>query len=100
VDVRVGTTAIPVGLTLSGIVTDAQTNQPISGTIVAANGRSSVSGGDGRYSIAGLSNQTYTLTANHAGYLPFSATLNPALTPSKGIALVFDPASCTSSTLH
>jgi len=55
---------------ISGTVLDKRTNEPIAGVKVSAGccGRSTLTGSDGTYSIAGLADGSYTVKAMKAGY--------------------------------
>lgn len=56
--------------TLSGVVTDSGTAQPIGGATITITGAglTTQSAGDGTYSIAGIAAGTYSVTAAAAGY--------------------------------
>ena len=56
--------------TVSGVVTDADTGQPLPGAtvIVAGTGMGSATAGDGTYTISPLSSGTYTIAASFIGY--------------------------------
>lgn len=57
----------PTGVTITGIVTDAETGEPIAGARVTADGRSVTTGSDGRYSLT-VGIGSYTLSVNSEGY--------------------------------
>jgi hypothetical protein len=75
---------------LTGTVTDAVSNAPVSGAKVAVQGQSATTGADGKYTITGLTNGATTVTSQHQGHLNFSqsvtlsgaTTTNIAMTPS------------------
>ncbi len=56
--------------TLSGLVTDAQTGQPLPGAVVASADGSyrTVSGSDGHYALTGVNDLAFQLTASALGY--------------------------------
>jgi hypothetical protein len=55
---------------LYGVVTDAETNSPLSGATVtlAPGGKTQMTGSDGRYEFLSLEAMQYTLTVQKAGY--------------------------------
>ena len=63
----------PLNGTLSGVVTDSSTGNPISGAAVTVNGVSVSTGADGSYSIE-LAPGNYTVTASKDGYESSSKT--------------------------
>jgi len=65
---------VPLNGTLSGVVTDSSTGNPISGATVTANGVSVSTGADGSYSIE-LAPGTYMVTVSAAGYESSSETV-------------------------
>jgi uncharacterized protein (DUF2141 family) len=56
---------------ISGTVYDKKTNAPIAGARVTASGcsRYAMTGSDGKYTIAGLADDSYTVRAMKSGYL-------------------------------
>jgi hypothetical protein len=69
------TTPTPTIVTLSGTVTDAASGAAVSGAAVAISGKSATTGADGKYSIAGLSPGSATLTVQHQGHDNFSQSV-------------------------
>ena len=53
---------------LTGVVTDAATNKPVSGVKVKVAGRSTKTAGDGKYSIGGINPGGYSVTFSKSGY--------------------------------
>jgi uncharacterized membrane protein len=56
--------------TLHGIVSDTETNEPISGAsvVLAPGGKTKTTGSDGRYEFADLDPAQYTVTVQKTGY--------------------------------
>ncbi|MDR0414251.1 MAG: carboxypeptidase-like regulatory domain-containing protein [Prevotellaceae bacterium] len=56
--------------TLYGVVTDTETNEPVSGVAVTLSpgGRSHTTGSDGAYEFANLDAQQYTITVQKSDY--------------------------------
>lgn len=75
--------------TISGQVTDAN-GQSISGVTLAAGGENAISDGEGRYTLAGLANGSYTVTAGAPNYSfsPNAAAVMIASAPVAGIDFV------------
>lgn len=62
---------------MSGYVRDAGSSAPLAGATVQAQGQSTVSEADGRYSFERLSfDSSLTITARREGYRDYSETLN------------------------
>lgn len=62
--------APPPGTTISGVVVNADTRGPLSGArvVVVEAGKAVITGGDGRFTVAGLAPGRYTLTVSIIGY--------------------------------
>ena len=80
VTVTAGTTTtlnfelIPMNGTISGIVTDSSTGDPISGATVTADGMSAITNSSGHYTISDVPAGTYTVTVSADGYKSSSQT--------------------------
>jgi hypothetical protein len=79
-------------VTLSGTVTDAASGAAISGAAVAIGGKNAATASDGKYSIAGLTAGSASLTVQHQGHNNFSqsvtlsgttATTDVKMTPAR-----------------
>jgi iron complex outermembrane receptor protein len=77
------------GGTVSGRVTDASTQQPLSGVLVTIGTRSVATSPEGRYSIAGVPGGTQTLRASRISYSPVTrqVTVTPGQTTSVDVAM-------------
>jgi choice-of-anchor A domain-containing protein len=88
------------GFSVSGIVRDSETNEPIEGVVLSIPETVQVtSGADGSYKIEGAQDIPFILRAIKDGYLPYQLTINvteeaaayifnPVLTKDKSINLV------------
>ncbi len=76
---------------ISGVVTNAQTSEPVEGVLVTADGASDVTGPDGRYLIDSLLIGNYDVVANRMGYQPDTVTsvgVNTSDTTTVDFALI------------
>jgi TonB-linked SusC/RagA family outer membrane protein len=73
----------PQGIT--GVVRDAQTRQPIAGVAVTVSGtgRGTLSGDDGRFTIAGLATGSHQVSARRLGY---GSTVHPVVVTAGALA--------------
>ena len=84
----------------SGVVSNAQTSQPVMGALVRLGVFGAYTDATGYYHIDGLSNAAYPLSVTRIGYANYNGgSVNPALTPGRNIALTPDPASCPSQSV-
>jgi hypothetical protein len=61
---------------LVGIVTDADTQRPLPKVEIVVGVDSTETGGDGDYSVSGLSSGSYTITATKDNYEAYSAQID------------------------
>jgi len=75
--------------TISGTVTDAGSTAPIAGATVSYSGGSATTDGSGNYTLAGVAEGSYTLTASASGYQSQSrtVTVGPGATATQNFAL-------------
>lgn len=80
---------VPLPATLTGTVTDSVTNQPVSGAAISYSGGSTVTSGSGAYTITGVQEGSYQISASASGYAPVSqsATAGPGQTVTTNIAI-------------
>ncbi|HEY3291666.1 MAG TPA: PKD domain-containing protein, partial [Anaerolineae bacterium] len=84
----------PAATTVTGLVIDNASNQPISGAQVVANtGANTVTGADGRFTFTGIAPGLRSFTVNATGYtsVSFNETLNPGANDLGQIALGGSP---------
>ncbi|HEU4613998.1 MAG TPA: carboxypeptidase regulatory-like domain-containing protein, partial [Kofleriaceae bacterium] len=98
----IGLSAVPATSIISGLVSDASTGAPIAGASIVVEGQSAsaVSGGDGRYTLAGVAGTRVALLVTASGYLsgrfdislpqPGNASFDIALTAVQASGLAFD----------
>jgi uncharacterized protein YfaP (DUF2135 family) len=74
------TETVPAGsATVTGLVRNATTGQPLSGAVVSGGGRTTVAGSDGSFTLTGLPFGVVMITATLPGFIPDIA--NVSLTP-------------------
>ncbi len=75
--------------TISGTVTDAGSAAPIAGATVSYSGGGTTTDGSGHYTLAGVAEGSYTLTASASGYQSQShpVTVGPGATATQNFAL-------------
>jgi len=82
---------------VTGMVTDAGNGQPIFGATVSYSGGSTTTDSGGHYTLSGVPQGTYTVSASAPGYVPGSATVtvSPGATATQDFALTFAPGTIT-----
>jgi hypothetical protein len=82
---------------ITGTVTDGATGQPVSGAGVSDGGASTSTAASGLYTLAGVTEGSYTLTVTAAGYAAQTATVsvNPGAATTQNISLSPNPGSIT-----
>jgi TonB-linked SusC/RagA family outer membrane protein len=83
--------------TIAGRVVDAATQEPLAGAGVSVASRTTITGPDGRFSIAGIAAGSYTVRVSRISYTPATqsvtvaaggtATVEIALTPGQAVVL-------------
>ena len=83
--------------TISGSVTDSSTSQPVSGAAVSYSGGSATTNAQGQYSLTGVLEGTYTVTASASGYSGSSQTITigPGESAAQNFSLAPQPGSIT-----
>jgi hypothetical protein len=83
----------PNPATFTGTVTDAATKQAIAGASLTYSGGSATTNGQGQFTLTGVTEGVYTLTASAAGYASQSQTVtaSPGATTTQNFSLLASP---------